>query len=100
MAVSGEGTCAGSNGEADGCNHDPSGCEFLRLYKEQIEEIDFNEFIEMIESLPKRLKRDISTVVLMVHEKYNNPCSERVVLQEWFRENGRELREWSINRSI
>lgn len=92
-----EGTCAGSDGEADGCNHNPSDCKFLKLYREQIEKINFNEFVSMLEGLPIRLKREINTVVLMVHEKYDNPCSERVVLQEWFRKNGRELKEWSAS---
>ena len=30
----------------------------------------------------------------MVHEKTSCKCAERPVLQEWFKENNYELKEW------
>jgi hypothetical protein len=33
-------------------------------------------------------------IVLIVHEATNNPCSERRVIQEWFRDNGYPIEEF------
>ncbi len=34
-------------------------------------------------------------VVLIFHEKYDNPCSERWAVQQWFKENGMEIKEFN-----
>jgi hypothetical protein len=33
-------------------------------------------------------------IMLLVHEDPGNPCSERLPLQEYFREHGIEVSEW------
>jgi len=31
---------------------------------------------------------------LLVYETPQNPCSERVVIQQWFKDHGMEIKEW------
>ena len=33
-------------------------------------------------------------IVFLFHEAPDNPCSERWVVQQWFRANGYEISEW------
>lgn len=93
-----EGTCAGANGSARGCNHSPADCLFLRLYREQLSKIDCDKFIGSILGLCEEYAKlqgltEKPVPVFIVHEAPNNPCSERVVLQEWFTANGFPCRE-------
>lgn len=89
-----EGTCMGVNGDGNGCTHDSETCTFLRIYEEQLKRVNFKAMMNSFDNLSVKLKREVNEVVLLVHEKYDNPCSERVVLQKWFKENGVELKEW------
>ena len=36
-------------------------------------------------------------IILMVYEVPDNPCSERVELLRYFRENGIDIEEWKKN---
>lgn len=68
-------------------------CGFMKKYKEYLNTLDFNRILLKLETLT--LKRPtVDTIVLMVYEKYDVPCAERPVLQEWFAEHGIELKEW------
>lgn len=64
-------------------------CPFMKLYLEQLRQIDFKEFIKLLKValLPGQVP------VLIVHEKPNRLCSERYVLKQWFKENDYELEE-------
>lgn len=92
-------SCADLCGGKD-CSQDPSECKFLRLYRKQLNKIDFDKFLKQL----KKLSHDYQAcmkldnpvdIVLIVHEAPTNKCSERVVLQEWFESNGYHLKEWS-----
>lgn len=77
---------------------DPSTCEFLKEYANQLSQIDFNSFMETLEKYANELKEKLwfeedPLAVFIVHEKYDNPCSERVVLIDWFKQNGVECKE-------
>lgn len=53
---------------------------------------------EDIETLANNYKREYNIkeeiiVVLIVYEVPSNPCSERVILQQYFNENGIECKE-------
>ena len=87
------------------CNKkDYEHCHFLNAYYEQLKQIEFSLFIDDIEQLTKRLHSyiknlpKIDEIVLLVYEKPNNPCSERIVLQKWFKENGIELKEMEVSK--
>lgn len=87
--------CTGSKA----CALIPSFCRFLQAYREQLSEIDFNEFKSgLAECLIEYSK--ISGVkdpipVFIVYEAPSNSCSERVPLIEWFNSNSIECEEWS-----
>ena len=76
----------------------PNNCDFLKMYRKQLDKIDFKMFIEHLETLAKtiRLGENLEEVdfAFLVYERWDNPCSERVVIQQWFKDNGMEIEEW------
>ena len=79
------------------CNFDRTTCGFLRNYEKYIYSLDFNDTCSRIEAGVHKLKPN-ADICLMVHEKFDNPCSEREVLVKWFRDNGVILNEWFPNK--
>ena len=78
----------------------PSRCAFLKKYREQLDARDFNKVYARLEEIASQVKQDEGfeeepEIILLVFEAPQNPCSERHVLQEWFRDNGVELKEWN-----
>lgn len=77
----------------------PQNCAFLQEYRKQLDKLDISEIIAQL----AQLKEDIEIAegleniefVILVYETPSNPCSERRVLQQWFKDNGLELKEWS-----
>jgi hypothetical protein len=76
-------------------------CQFLDAYWKHLQTIDFDGYL-----LPElnRIAEDVRKIthyegepkiVLMVHEKPNNQCSERAGLIRLFKEHGIELKEWT-----
>lgn len=77
----------------------PESCEFIKAYREQLDEINFADFITDLEDLITQYKLaepDIEDPipVLIVHEAPDNPCSERVPLIEWLRSHHIECEEF------
>lgn len=76
----------------------PNDCDFLKVYRKQLDKIDFKMFIKHLETLAKtiQLGENLEEVnfAFLVYEKYDNPCSEREIIQQWFRDNGIEIEEW------
>ena len=68
------------------------------MYPKQLDKIDFKRFIEHLETLAKtiQLGENLEKVdfAFLVYERWDNPCSERVVIQQWFKDNGMEIEEW------
>lgn len=87
--------------KVDGCpckSKTPPNCPFLTKYYAQLQSIERERFKYLYEvNLPRaakyRFNANIDTLVLIVYEKYDNPCSERVMLQRWFKEHGIKLAE-------
>lgn len=78
----------------------PKDCTFLQTYSKQLEAIDFNDFINKLLDLRARLlddfpDRDDFDFAFVFFEKYDNPCSERWPVQDWFKQHGVEIIEWS-----
>lgn len=76
-------------------------CQFLDAYWKHLQTIDFEGYL-----LPElnRIAEDVRKIthyegepkiVLMVHEKPENQCSERAGLIRLFKEHGIELKEWT-----
>ena len=79
-------------------NKHPESCAFLKTYRAQLDKLDFNEIINKIEVIARKVKEgegfeDVD-IAILVYEKFDNPCSERVIIQQWFKDNRMEIEEW------
>lgn len=78
-----------------------SWCPFMASYATCIREKnpDFQKFITFCEDYLRLLNHKfnfgLDTIIFIVHEPPSRNCGERPVLQQWFEENGYELKEWS-----
>lgn len=87
-------TCSNLCHGRDNCSEpDPTSCSFLQNYYKQLEKINFDEFMENLSSHIGTIcaRRSINVepfVVIIVHESIYNQCSERVMIQKWFADNG------------
>lgn len=92
--------CSGDCHGRDNCQYDPNSCVFLKHYRDQLDKIDFQQMLRDLKSLADssaqafNLKGDVS-ICLIVHEAPSNPCSERFVIQQWFKDNNFPIAEWS-----
>lgn len=83
----------------EGCStRNPVTCEFMQKYSQHLNSLNFDDFLVELHQhcmlLKQKLKLDRDPLaVLLVHEKYDNPCSERIALIEWFEVNGLNVRE-------
>jgi len=90
--------CAGlCNGSCDPKH--PDDCKFLEVYREQLDNIDFERFYTQLENLKKQIEegeglQDVD-FAFIVFESPKNPCSERTVIQAWGASLGIEIKEWS-----
>lgn len=75
-------------------------CPFLLGYREQLNKINFNDFIERTEILCEKVGNFLGVIdpvpVFLVHEAPGNPCSERFPLFDWFAENGVQVEEYPV----
>lgn len=86
-------SCAGLCEGGFACPDTPDKCAFLWRYAQQLEKVDFMDFIERCRRILKQVKvcnhfEGEGIIVLMVHEAFGNPCSERRTLQEWVMSHG------------
>ena len=82
--------------ECDGlCN---GKCAFLKMYRKQLDKLNFNEIYNKIITIAQKVQEgehwNNVDVAILVYETPKNNCSERVVIQQWFRDNGMEIEEW------
>ena len=79
----------------------PEDCEFLKQYRMQLDKLDFKKVMNSLHHLADKIAADYKynevNFALMVYEATRNPCSERVVIQQWFRDNGVDIEEWQSN---
>ena len=80
----------------------PDNCAFLREYRKQLDEIDFNIFMEKLLDLRERLRIDFPDredfdFAFIFFEKWDNKCSERWPVQDWIRAHGLKIEEWHPN---
>ena len=99
-------TCEGLCSGPDGCkekelNH--TWCDFLWAYYNQLQKLSFKDIYIRFSNLEEQIKEELKILdkdidfVLIVYETPSNPCSERRMLQKWFKENGYDLKEWDKN---
>ena len=79
----------------------PQDCAFLQTYRKQLDKINFNEFYTYMGELNAKiaLKENLeyANFAFIVFEPPTRECSERIVIQSWFRDNGIEIEEWHPN---
>lgn len=68
-------------------------CGFMTAYLDYLHTLDFNQVLIKLNLMTLRHPR-VDSIVLMVYEKPSCKCAERPCLQQWFKENGIELKEW------
>ncbi len=81
------------------CHQIPESCEFLTVYRQQLDGLDADEVFHIFDVLSEKMMQVLHVnqpveFILLFHETPDNPCSERRVVQEWFREHGVEISEW------
>lgn len=89
-----DGLCNGS------CNpKHPEDCAFLKVYKTQLDKINLIQFQNSLGNLAAKIaaQENIQDIdfALLVYETPANPCSERVAIQQWGKENNIAIQEWS-----
>ena len=76
----------------------PQDCSFLKEYRKQLDQINFEDFLRQLLELRDKIRAgehlDDVDFALLVYETPQNPCSERVVIQQWFKDHGMEIKEW------
>ena len=77
----------------------PQNCLFLRTYRYQLDQLDFQDVLNRCERLGKFVQSkehflQDPVIMLLVHEAPQNPCSERRIIQEWFNDHGKQVLEW------
>ena len=77
----------------------PHACPFLKAYREQLDALDFNEILQRFSTLGNKIQEvegfvEEPILVLIVHEAYDNPCSERWVIQNWFKDHNYPIEEF------
>ena len=88
-----DGLCNGS------CNpKHPEDCAFLKAYKAQLDKINIIQFQNSLGNLASKIaaQEHINDIdfALIVYETPSNPCSERVAIQQWGKENHLNITEW------
>ena len=91
-----DGLCTGK------CNpKHPEDCLFLQNYKAQLDKINIHSIQESLGKLATQIARDERLqdidFAFLVYETPTNPCSERVAIQQYFKEHGIECKEWNPN---
>ena len=80
-------------------------CQFLDAYWKHLQKIDFDDYlIPELNRIAEEVRKITHykgepKIILMVHEKPDNCCSERLGLVRLFKEHGIELKEWTKDNS-
>lgn len=89
-----------TEGFCGNCDKDQNHCKFMRFYRQQLEELDFDDMIKRFESIAQRVvtNGEEPEIVLLVHEAPDNPCSERWALLDWFKSHGIDAQEYPFHK--
>lgn len=91
-------SCSGlCNGK---CNpKHPDDCEFLKAYKAQLDKLNVHSIQESLGKLATQIAQDEKLqdidFAFLVYETPTNPCSERIAIQQYFKEHGIKCEEWN-----
>lgn len=77
----------------------PQDCKFLQEYEHQLDSLSLDDILQRMEVIGEKVRAATHfegepIFILLVHEAPNNPCSERVKIQEFFNKRGIPCSEW------
>ena len=79
----------------------PQNCAFLQTYRKQLDKLNFNEFYTYMGELGAKIAHqeglEYANFAFIVFEPPTRACSERIPIQQWFKDNGVEIEEWNPN---
>jgi len=79
----------------------PADCLFLQNYKKQLDKVSLVTIQDSLGKLATQICADERLpevdFAFLFYETPTNPCSERVVVQQWFRERNIKIEEWHPN---
>lgn len=86
-------------------NQNPLGCQFLCEYANQLSHLNVDAMMERCRRLAEKVRllngfTGDPIYVFLVHEAPDNPCSERVVIQNYFNSRGYFCSELDPKRQI
>ena len=73
----------------------PHDCAFLQTYRKQLDKLNFSEFYSYMKELSKQ--HNNADFAFIVFEPPTRECSERRIIQEWFKDNKIDIEEWHPN---
>lgn len=78
----------------------PEDCAFLKAYKAQLDKLNITRIQNSLGKLAKQISYDEGLqdidFAFLVYETPSNPCSERIAIQQWFREHDMPIEEWQF----
>lgn len=82
------------------CKQDPYNCNFLHDYYFQLKYLDYDSIIERFENIGQKAKdflhfSENPIAALIVYEKPEQLCSERLMIHKWFKDHGYPIKEFS-----
>ena len=79
----------------------PQDCAFLKTYKAQLDRLNLTSIQNSLGKLATQISKDehLNDIdfAFLVYETPTNECSERGPIQQWFKENGIDVKEWQPN---
>lgn len=77
-------------------------CQFMDSYLDYLRTLDINKLFLEFDRVSKEVELinhyvGEPIIVLIVYESSKCSCAERPCIQQWFRENGYELNEWTTD---
>jgi len=76
----------------------PNDCKFLNVYRNQLDNIDVEDFLIHLEKLAEKFKTNEHYTnvdfAFIVFETPQNSCSERIAIQAWGAMVGLDIKEW------
>lgn len=85
----------------ENCKSKPDNCEFLKEYRKQLDSLDFDQLMIEFNKLIFEFKKannfnEIPEIILLFHEVPDNPCSERQVVKQYFKDHGLIVSEFNF----
>lgn len=82
------------------CEYKPPNCPFMLAYRKSIERTDFNDILTYLINEVNKVReitnfKGRAAVILLVYEKPEIQCAERPVIQQYFKDHGYEVKEWT-----